>query len=107
MGRKGMTQTVGRIVPRDPCSGEILIHQHIDLRAEEVYPMTFRTWKEIEARGVMCPPNLERLLHIWGEVHNAIDLPFAAVDADRPCVEINGVPRQGTHFRDPEATAEH
>ena len=102
-----MTQTVGRIMPRDPRRGEILIHQHVDLGPEEMHAMPFRTWKEIQTWRVVSPPDLEGLLHIGGEIHDAIHLPFAPVDADGARVQINRVPGQGTHFRDPEPTASH
>lgn len=107
VSRKGMTQTVGRIVPRDPSSGEILIHQHVDLGPEEMHSMPFRTWKEIQTWRVVGPPDLERLLHIGGERHDAIHLPCAPVDAHGARVQINGIPGQPTHLRDAQPTAQH
>ena len=49
----------------------------------------------------------EGLLHIRGEIYDAIDLPFAAVDAHGACVQVNGIPGEGTHLGDPQPTAQH
>ncbi len=107
VGRKGMPQTVRGIMTRQARGCEVLIHQPIDLGPEEVCPMTFRTGKEIQAGRVMRPPDLKGLLHIRGQIHDAIDLPFTAVDAYRARAQINGVPGQCTHLRDAQPTVQH
>ena len=98
---------MGRIVLGDACSSEILIHEPIDVRAKEVCPLRFRTGKQIGPWGLMRPPDLERLLHIRGQIDDAIHLAFAAVDPYGARVHINRVPGEGTHFGDPQATAQH
>src|SRR5712691_4797987 len=106
-GRGIMPQTVRGIMTRQASGREVLIHQSIDLGPEEVCPMTFRTGKEIQAGRVMRPPDLQGLLHIRGQIHDAIDLPFPAVDAYRARAQINGVTGQRTHLRDTQPTTQH
>jgi hypothetical protein len=88
-------------------SREILIHQHVDLGAEEMCSMPFRTGEELHTWPGVGPPDLEGLLHIWGQGDNAIDLPFAVVDAHRARPQIDGIPGQGTYLRDAQSTAQH
>src|SRR2546422_5120708 len=99
-GREIMAQTVRRIMLGQSSGGEILIHQPVDLGPEEVWPMPFRAGKEIRAGRVVCAPALQGLLHIRGQIHDPIPLPFAPVNTDGTRVEINGVPRQRTDLRD-------
>ncbi len=107
MGRKGMTQTVRRIMARQTGGREVLIHQPVDVRPEEMRSMPFRTRKEIQTGRGVGAPDLKGLLHIRGQIHDAIDLPFPAVDAYRARAQINGVPGQCTHLRDTQPTAQH
>jgi hypothetical protein len=107
MGRKGMTQTVRRIMAGQAGGPEVVIHEPGDMRPEEVGSMPFRTGKEIRAGGGVGAPDLPRVLHIGGQIHDPIDLPFAPVDAHRPRIAINGVPGQRTDLRDAQPTAQH
>jgi len=86
---------------------EILIHQHVDLVPGEVVLFAYPTREEILARRVVIPPDLERVLHIWGEIPHPIHLPFATIDAHSASGEINGIPGQRTYLRDTQATAQH
>ena len=90
VGGKGMPQTVRGIMARQASGREVLMHQPIDLGPEEVCPMTFRTRKERQAGRVMRPPDLKGLLHIWRQIHDAIDLPGRSQSPERrrpdPCL---------------------
>jgi len=55
----------------------------------------------------MLPPDLYVVGYIWGEIDDAIHLPFAPIDTYRPSGAIHGVPREGTHLRDPQPTPQH
>src|SRR6266446_2660975 len=96
MGRKGMAQTVRGIMARQAGSGEVLIHEPVDLGAKEMCPMAFRTGEEIETGRVVGAPYREGLLHIWGQIDHPIHLPFTLVDPDGACRAINRVPCQRT-----------
>ena len=91
----------------EPRGREILIHQDVDLGPEEMGSMTFRTGEEIDAWGVVRPPDRESSLHIRGQIDDAINLPFALVDAHGLRVEVNSVPGEGTHLGDPQPAAQH
>src|SRR5215471_20852194 len=99
MRGKGMAQTVRRIMVRDPGHREILMHQDVHNRPEQMRAMRFGTGKNLRSWGGVRLPELQYLLHIRGDVDNAIHLALAPGNAYRPGVEINSVPGQGTHLR--------
>ena len=86
---------------------EILIHEAIDDGAKEVGTAALGTGEEIPTCGVVGPPDGERLLHIRGQIDDAIDSSFALVDAHCVRVQVNGVPGEGIDLGDPQPTAQH
>ena len=105
--RTRMPQAVRRIMGGEARRCEILVHEAIDLRAKEVGTAALGTRKHVRAWGVVLLPALPGLGDIGREIDDAIDPPFALIDAHRARWEVNGVPRQGTRLRDPQATAQH
>ena len=91
----------------EPSGRAILIHQDIDLGPEEICSMTFRTGEELDAWGVVRPPDRARPLHIRGQLHDTIALPFALVDAHGLRVYGKSVPGEGTPLGDPQPAAQH
>ena len=86
---------------------EILIHQHVDLVSGEVLLGARPTGEEIPHGRAVLPPDLYGLFHIWREIHDAIALPFATIDAYRASAEINSVPGQCAYLGDAQPTAQH
>jgi hypothetical protein len=65
------------------------------------------TGEEIHAWEVVRLPDCERSLHIRRQIDDAIDPPFALVDAHGLRVQVNSVPGEGTHLRDTQPAAQH
>jgi hypothetical protein len=91
----------------EACRSQVLVHQPIDLRAEEMGPTALRTGKDIHSGRAVTLPALKSLGDIGRNIDEAIDLPFAVIDAHRPCVQVDRLPRQATGLGDAQATAQH
>jgi hypothetical protein len=74
--RKRMPQAVGRIMGRETCRRQVLVHQPIDHRAEQVRPAALWTGKHIRPWRVVTPPALESLGDIGRKIDEAIDRSY-------------------------------
>ena len=83
---------------REASGAQILVHQPIDQRAEQVRSTALGTGKHIHVRCAVPLPTLERLGDISRDIHQAIDLAFPVIDTDGPGLEVNRLPGQGTRF---------
>jgi hypothetical protein len=64
-----------------------------------------KTVRRLERLGVA--PLMQRFVGIKGEVDHPIDLAFAVVDANGPCLEIDAEPHEGTDLTDPQPAPQH
>jgi hypothetical protein len=102
-----MPEAVGRIMGREACRRQVLVHQPIDHRAEQVRPTALWTGKHIHPGRVATLPALEGLGDIGRHIDEAIDLAFPVIDAYRPGLQVDRGPGEGTRLRHAQTTAQH
>jgi hypothetical protein len=104
----GLPPGVWGIGGRDVRCGEIPSHQALDGADTQRGGGLEGTRKDIsQVRRLEPTPLAQRVLDIRGEIPHPIDRPLPVVDADGPGLAIDGGPREGAAFPDPEPAAQH